>query len=91
MGTERGSIGQDAYDPLHFRGGDTDLVRCAAALLALSAASAGMFDRQERREVDMRLAPAVSRGAFSFPLHGKFCGRLSMGRLILILVHSCLS
>lgn len=64
MRTELYRLGQDAYDPLHFREGDTDLVRRAAAFFALFTASAGMIDRQERREVEMRLMSTLPRKAF---------------------------
>src|SRR3990172_3180794 len=61
MGAELGSLGQDFDDPLQLRGGNADLVRRAAAPLALGAAVAAVLERQERLHVDLHAAALMLR------------------------------
>ncbi len=61
MVAELGSLGQNLDDPLHLRGVYADLVRRAAAALALSAALAMVLQRQERFDIDLHSAVPVLR------------------------------
>jgi hypothetical protein len=61
MGAELGSLGQDLDDPLHLREGNANLVRRAAAPLALCAAVAAVLERQKRLDVDFHAAALMMR------------------------------
>jgi hypothetical protein len=61
MGAEPGGLGHDLDDPLHLRGGNTDLVRRAAASLAPGAAVAAVLERQERPDVYLHTAALMLR------------------------------